>query len=352
MLCAGRGNRLRPVTDGAPKALVPFLNLPLLCYNWFLLEELGVSRFFLNSAFFTQALREFAASIQKPDQAVHISHEKEGPEGAAGGLRRLKPLLPLEQAFFYLNGDSLIFPSPERLLAFKTEGLRRSRRSADPLKGLFYAVPYQKRTNGPGGFISGRNGGPGGVGGRVLWADEGHIVRAVAAPDFEPAFKGALSGESTCSERPDSFEPVRRDSVRRDSVRRDAVRRDAVRRDSVRRGAGPDRARPREEAARRQLKRGGLRPFRFSGLAVFHRDIFIKNSKPGGFHLFEDVLQDWIRQGRLEVFPDENGTIYEADAPSSFLSATESALKAFLQRRGLQTRRGRRERRRALSKSV
>ena len=275
LLCAGRGSRLRPVTAGAPKALVPFLNLPLLCYNWFLLEGLDVSRFFLNSSFLTPALRGFAASIQKPAQTLHISHEKK-PAGAAGGLRNLqRRLLPSDSAFFYLNGDSLIFPSPARLLAFKTEGPRRLFEPVAPLKGLFYAVPYNKGGGGAlssGGDSEGRGAAPGGEKGRrVLWADEGNIIRAVAKPD--------------------------------------------------------------RETAKRLQQWGFVRPFRFSGLALLHRDIF-KNCKPDGFHLFEDVLPDWIRQGRLAVFPDEEGTVYEADAPSSFLNATEAALKALFAETG------------------
>ena len=66
ILCAGTGSRLRPLTHWMPKALVPFLNLPLICYNWFLLEKMGVSRFFLNSHLFPKKLEKFIFSIKNP----------------------------------------------------------------------------------------------------------------------------------------------------------------------------------------------------------------------------------------------------------------------------------------------
>ena len=161
LLCAGLGQRLRPLTHTMPKAMVPFLNLPLLCYNWFLLEEMGASSFFLNSHLFTKNLSEFVESIKQPHQEVCLSHENRSL-GAAGTLQQLKEALQKEEAFLYLNGDSLLFPSEKKLLKKFAEG------SSQETTGLFYTAPLQEKELQKE---------------RALWADEKNILRAIGGKE-------------------------------------------------------------------------------------------------------------------------------------------------------------------------
>ena len=110
ILCAGRGERLRPLTHFQPKAMVPFLNLPMLCYNWFHLEALHVSSFLINSCLFTKTFSAFAKTLKKPNQRLRILHE-DPPLGSGGVLYRQKRALSMGGGcFYYLNGDSLFFP--------------------------------------------------------------------------------------------------------------------------------------------------------------------------------------------------------------------------------------------------
>lgn len=165
ILCAGTGSRLRPLTHWMPKVLVPFLNLPLICYNWFLLEQMGVSCFLLNSHLFPKKLEKFIFSIKKPEQKVHVYYEPRSL-GSAGALWNLKSQFKHEKAFLYLNGDSLLFPSQEKFLKnFLING--NQLKAADGLgniTGLFYTVPFQEEN----------------WKGRALWRDEGNILRAIA----------------------------------------------------------------------------------------------------------------------------------------------------------------------------
>ena len=165
ILCAGTGNRLRPLTHWMPKALIPFLNLPFLCYNWFLLEKMGVSRFLLNSHLFPKKLKNFTLSIKKPEQKVRVFHEKKSL-GSAGALWHLKSHFEEAETFLYLNGDSLLFPSTGK--ALEDFVANRKQLKADDesksLKGLFYTVPFQKEN----------------WKGRALWRDKENTLRAIA----------------------------------------------------------------------------------------------------------------------------------------------------------------------------
>ena len=170
LLCAGRGERLRPLTHGMPKTLVPFLNLPLLCYNWFHLEELEASHIFLNSHLFTKSLARLVKSIKKPYQQSRIFHENQ-LLGSAGSLHYLREYFQKDETFLYLNGDSLLFPSDRKLLkSFVAEAgqlkmvSQRSRKKL--LTGLFYTTPFKDKECFPG---------------RALWADKGNILRAICS---------------------------------------------------------------------------------------------------------------------------------------------------------------------------
>ena len=170
ILCAGTGSRLRPLTHWMPKALVPFLNLPLLCYNWFLLEKMGVSCFLLNSHLFPKKLEKFTLSIKKTEQKVRIYHEPRSL-GSAGALWHLKSQFKNEKTFLYLNGDSLLFPSKVQLLKnFLIDGNQlKAADESENITGLFYTVPFQEEN----------------WKGRALWRDEENILRAIADKNEE-----------------------------------------------------------------------------------------------------------------------------------------------------------------------
>ena len=117
VLCGGKALRLQPYSYGLPKACMPFLNLPLLSLGWFYLEQLKVSHFFLNAHLFPEKLKQTVDFLSQPQQKTNIFFEAE-PLGGAGTLYSLKKFLQKEEMFFYLNGDSLFFPSDEDQFSF------------------------------------------------------------------------------------------------------------------------------------------------------------------------------------------------------------------------------------------
>ena len=54
LFAAGLGSRLRPLTHFRPKTCVPFLNLPILFYNWYALECLGAKNFLYQYSSFSR----------------------------------------------------------------------------------------------------------------------------------------------------------------------------------------------------------------------------------------------------------------------------------------------------------
>ena len=137
LLCGGQAKRLRPYSHILPKACLPFLNLPLLSLPFFYLEKLGVSEFFFNTYLFPEKLKKTARSLSLNTQTLHFLDEDD-LYGGAGTLFSHKSKLNKEY-FFYINGDSLFFPSSlEKLTQFEEQFLK------EDLDGLFYCAPFQK----------------------------------------------------------------------------------------------------------------------------------------------------------------------------------------------------------------
>ena len=104
VLAAGRGNRLKPLTDRLPKPLVPYLNHPLL--EWVLdsLKKNGVQEFFVNTFTQGEKVEEFLKSRREPVTFVR----EEVLRGTGGGVTNFQPFLQGEEAFVVANADSLL----------------------------------------------------------------------------------------------------------------------------------------------------------------------------------------------------------------------------------------------------
>ena len=125
VLCGGLGSRLRPFTYSRPKTSMPFLNLPLLAYGWFYLEQLGVSHFICNSYLFPEKLKSNLESLKREDQQTLVVHEKKMLI-SGGGFYNVKNFFKEEKHCVYFNGDSLFFPSRLSLLQDFKEDFQKS----------------------------------------------------------------------------------------------------------------------------------------------------------------------------------------------------------------------------------
>ena len=107
ILAAGRGERLRPLTDHCPKPLIAVGGKPLLVHHIEKLRAAGITELVVNSAWLSDKIVSYLEDGSA--FGVHITHSIEGPGGleTAGGIRKALPLLG-DDVFIVVNGDTYI----------------------------------------------------------------------------------------------------------------------------------------------------------------------------------------------------------------------------------------------------
>jgi len=104
ILAAGRGNRLRPITDTTPKPLVPLCGKPLIEYHIEKLAQLGVKEVVINHAWLGDKIEQTLGDGSRWGLKIIYSAEPEGGLETAGGIINALPLLE-EAPFILINGD-------------------------------------------------------------------------------------------------------------------------------------------------------------------------------------------------------------------------------------------------------
>jgi N-acetyl-alpha-D-muramate 1-phosphate uridylyltransferase len=104
LLAAGRGERLRPITDSLPKPLLQIAGRPLIGYHLAALARAGIREVVINTSWLAEQLR--AALGDGAAYGVSITWSDEGPvpyETGGGIFRALPSLGP--GAFLVVNAD-------------------------------------------------------------------------------------------------------------------------------------------------------------------------------------------------------------------------------------------------------
>ncbi|HET8691392.1 MAG TPA: nucleotidyltransferase family protein [Steroidobacteraceae bacterium] len=104
VLAAGRGERMRPLTEKLPKPLLEVGGHRLIEYHLASLADLGVREVVINLSWHGDRIRE--AIGDGAARGLSIRYSEEGPEplGTAGGIHAALPLLG-EDPFLVVNGD-------------------------------------------------------------------------------------------------------------------------------------------------------------------------------------------------------------------------------------------------------
>ncbi len=103
ILAAGRGERLRPLTDRVPKALIEAGGRTLLERHFDRLEAAGIREVVINVAHLGAAIQSYLEAHPRPGLSVAFSVEAEALE-TAGGIANARSLLGAEP-FLLVNGD-------------------------------------------------------------------------------------------------------------------------------------------------------------------------------------------------------------------------------------------------------
>jgi MurNAc alpha-1-phosphate uridylyltransferase len=104
ILAAGRGERLRPLTDNTPKPLLTVQGKPLIAHHLERLRDAGITQIIVNTSWLGEKIH--AALGDGSRWGVHVSFSYEGPEPleTGGGILKAMPLLGRE-TFLVVNGD-------------------------------------------------------------------------------------------------------------------------------------------------------------------------------------------------------------------------------------------------------
>ena len=104
ILAAGRGERMRPLTDEFPKPLLPAGGQPLIDYHIQALARAGIRELVVNLSWQGEKLRSYLGQGQR--YGVSFAFSEEGPEPleTGGGIHHALHLLG-PGAFWVVNGD-------------------------------------------------------------------------------------------------------------------------------------------------------------------------------------------------------------------------------------------------------
>lgn len=103
ILAAGRGERMRPLTDSLPKPLLPVAGKPLIVHHIERLAHSGIRQLVINHAHLGNMIEEYLGDGSAWGVEIQYSAEKKALE-TGGGILRALPLLG-EAPFMVVNGD-------------------------------------------------------------------------------------------------------------------------------------------------------------------------------------------------------------------------------------------------------
>jgi len=106
VLAAGRGERLRPLTDTLPKPMIPVAGKPLIFYTLTYLKNCGIEEVVVNLHHLGDMIQEYVGDGRQWGLRVFYSRERK-LLGTGGGIQKAAQHL-LEDTFVVINADILV----------------------------------------------------------------------------------------------------------------------------------------------------------------------------------------------------------------------------------------------------
>ena len=106
ILAAGRGERMRPLTDTCPKPLLKVGKEPLIGWHLRRLKQAGITEIVINHAWLGGQIEKTLGSGTQYGVNIAYSPESSGGLETAGGIATALPLLG-DEPFLVINGDVL-----------------------------------------------------------------------------------------------------------------------------------------------------------------------------------------------------------------------------------------------------
>lgn len=109
ILAAGRGERMRPLTDDCPKPLLKVAGMPLIEHHIVKLAQAGITDIVINHAWLGYKIEEYLQDGSQWGVSIRYSRETQGALETAGGIIKALPLLVEKDEpnapFLVVNGD-------------------------------------------------------------------------------------------------------------------------------------------------------------------------------------------------------------------------------------------------------
>jgi mannose-1-phosphate guanylyltransferase len=118
VLVGGEGTRLRPLTYGTPKPMVPILGVPFLERTLSRIKHAGIDEAILAAGYLPQTIRDHFGDGEQMGMRLTYAIEDE-PLGTAGALKNLEE--HIRGPFFVFNGDVLTGLDLRSMVAFHRE---------------------------------------------------------------------------------------------------------------------------------------------------------------------------------------------------------------------------------------
>lgn len=145
VLAAGRGERMRPLTDHTPKPLLEVRGKKLIDWHIDGLSKNGFSQVIVNHAWLGEQVVAHVSQYKNAALSVQFSKEPTALE-TAGGLRQGMSLMKLDDYFFAINGDVFCPSFPFE----KIQGIVQKLRGDHPTK-LAYLFLVENPDHNPQG---------------------------------------------------------------------------------------------------------------------------------------------------------------------------------------------------------
>ena len=119
VLAAGRGERLRPLTDRLPKPLIPLAGKPLIHYTLTYLRNCGIREVIINLHHLGGQIQAYVRDGSAWGLSVTYSSENE-LLGTGGGIQKAAPYL-VRETFLVMNSDIVLELDLGELVRFHRE---------------------------------------------------------------------------------------------------------------------------------------------------------------------------------------------------------------------------------------
>lgn len=105
ILAAGRGERMRPLTDSVPKPLLPVGGKPLIVWHLERLAGIGVREVVVNTSWLAEQFEPALGDGSRWGLKLHYSYEGPHALETGGGMLHALDLLGHDKPFLAVNGD-------------------------------------------------------------------------------------------------------------------------------------------------------------------------------------------------------------------------------------------------------